>query len=74
MANEEHLAILKQGAEAWNKWRLENPTIRPDLIKADRNWADFIKANFSRADLRWANLVEADLGEAKLITADEAEC
>ena len=63
MANEEHLAILKQGAEAWNKWRLENPTIRPD----------FIEANFSRADLRWASLVEADLGEAKLITADEAE-
>ena len=63
MANEEHLAILKQGAEAWNKWRLENPTIRPDLIKAGLNWADFIKANFSRADL----------GEANLITADEAE-
>jgi hypothetical protein len=25
MANEEQLAILHQGAEAWNKWREKNP-------------------------------------------------
>ena len=24
MANEEHLKILKQGVEQWNKWRFEN--------------------------------------------------
>ena len=36
MANEEHLAILKQGVKAWNKWRRENPMIEPDLISADR--------------------------------------
>ena len=26
MANEEQLAILSRGVEAWNEWRLENPT------------------------------------------------
>lgn len=31
MANEEHIAILKQGVEVWNNWRQENPDIRPDL-------------------------------------------
>ena len=25
MANEEHLARLKQGVEAWNQWREANP-------------------------------------------------
>ncbi len=30
MANEEHLKILKQGVEQWNKWRLEK-AIKPDL-------------------------------------------
>lgn len=37
MANEEHLAILKQGPEVWNKWRLENAEIAPspDLTGAD---------------------------------------
>ena len=31
MANEEHLARLKQGVEAWNAWRAKNRRIRPDL-------------------------------------------
>jgi len=31
MANEEHVKILKQGVEAWNRWREEQPEIRPDL-------------------------------------------
>ena len=25
MANPEHLEILKQGVEQWNKWRMEYP-------------------------------------------------
>jgi hypothetical protein len=24
MANDEHVAMLKKGAEAWNKWRNDN--------------------------------------------------
>ena len=39
MANEEHLKILKQGVEQWNKWRLEN-AIRPDLSDADLSSAE----------------------------------
>lgn len=35
MANKEHLKILKQGVEVWNKWRKENPHIKPDLGRAD---------------------------------------
>ncbi len=31
MANPEHIEILKQGVEAWNKWREKNPEIKPDL-------------------------------------------
>ena len=29
MANEEQIAILKQGAEAWNRWRTENVNVTP---------------------------------------------
>jgi hypothetical protein len=25
MANDEHVAMLKKGVDAWNKWRDENP-------------------------------------------------
>jgi hypothetical protein len=31
MARNEHLAILRKGALAWNKWRLETPQVDPDL-------------------------------------------
>jgi hypothetical protein len=33
MANDEHVAILKQGVAAWNDWRKKH--IRPDLSEAD---------------------------------------
>jgi hypothetical protein len=35
MANDEHLAILKQGVEVWNEWRQKNPDVRPDLSRAN---------------------------------------
>lgn len=35
MANEEHVRMLKLSVEVWNKWRKENPGIRPDLFGAD---------------------------------------
>ena len=35
MANEEQLAILHQGVEAWNTWRDENPDTKIDLSEAD---------------------------------------
>jgi hypothetical protein len=61
MANDEHVALLKQGAAAWNTWRRENPDIRPDL-----NGANFREANLSGADLSGANLREANLHETYL--------
>ena len=35
MANEEHLNILRKGADAWNAWRVENQHIRPELRGVD---------------------------------------
>jgi hypothetical protein len=35
MANEEHLARLKEGVEAWKQWREANRDIRPDLTGAN---------------------------------------
>src|SRR6516162_6153906 len=31
MANDEHVAILKKGVDAWNTWRGKNPDVVPDL-------------------------------------------
>ena len=75
MANKEHLKILKQGVEQWNKWRFENKwylenDIRPDLGGANLRGADLRGANLIGADLRGANLSNAYLSDAKLDLAD----
>lgn len=61
MANEEHVAILKQGVEAWNKWRERQPGLMPDLRGADLSQADLRSADFHRAWLDTANLSLAHL-------------
>ena len=68
MANEEHLKILKQGVEQWNKWRLENP-IRPDLGAADLSNANLSNANLSDANLTGAKLISANLRGASMSNA-----
>jgi TIR domain/Pentapeptide repeats (8 copies) len=75
MADNDHVALLKQGMEAWNKWREENPGIKPDLGGANLKGADLWRtdlkgANLAEADLWGANLTEAHLWGANLTEAD----
>jgi TIR domain/Pentapeptide repeats (8 copies) len=65
MANDEHIAVLEKGVDAWDKWRLENANIRPDL-----SGADLVSAKLAHANLTRANLVAADLRGAFLVGAD----
>ena len=43
MANDEHVAILKQGVAAWNAWRRKNRDVRPDLQGADLSKSEYYK-------------------------------
>jgi hypothetical protein len=70
MANDEHVAILKKGVDAWNKWRHKYRYIRPDLIGARLDQTNLSGANLSRADLTDANLIGANLIGANLSGAD----
>jgi uncharacterized protein YjbI with pentapeptide repeats len=49
MANPEHLKILDQGVAAWNKWRVENSRIFPDLEGADLRGMNLSGANLTPA-------------------------
>ena len=80
MANEVHLQILRRGIEAWNRWRIENPNVQPDLKQARLiNTPNLIKMNLRKTDLSGASLVgvaligadlrNADLGDADLCDA-----
>jgi len=70
MANPEHVEILKQGVEAWNKWEIEKRGVKPDLSGADLSGANLSRAHLSGANLRSANLSEADLTATDLSYAD----
>jgi uncharacterized protein YjbI with pentapeptide repeats len=80
MANEEHVKILRQGVDAWNQWRKENPDITPNLSRKHawkRNYeganfagAELTETNFSNANLRGANFNQAILGGANFHEAD----
>jgi len=69
MANEEHLAILKQGVGVWNNWRNGNRNIEPDIRDANLTEAKLHGINLTGANLNHANLQEADLSEANLSEA-----
>ena len=70
MANDEHVAIFRQGVAAWNTWRDENPNIFPDLSKETLTNAHLSRANLFGATLIETNLTGADLSRAKLIFAN----
>jgi uncharacterized protein YjbI with pentapeptide repeats len=65
MANPEHRRILRQGIDAWNQWRKDNPRVYPDFNRADLSKEDFVGFNFGKAEL-----IEADLSGANFYLAD----
>jgi uncharacterized protein YjbI with pentapeptide repeats len=76
MANDDHIAQITKGADAWNAWRDENRNIpHPDLSEANLSganlkWVDLNNAILRGADLRGADLYKALLYNANLHGAD----
>lgn len=80
MADEEQVAILRDGVKAWNQWKKDNEVITANLNGVDLSSMNLSFADFSRTNLRWANLsdssllsanfTQANLSEAKLNGAD----
>lgn len=76
MANEEYLEILKQGVNAWNRWREDNPDVRPDLSGADlhqtappgsdSHWEISATVRVAGPNLSKVNLSETNLSETNL--------
>ena len=66
MANPEHLAWLREGVEAWNRRRIDEP-FRPDLSSADirAGSRSFPFAIIFPVDLNKINLSNADLTKSK---------
>ena len=72
-ANKQHLALLKRGADVWNRWREENRAIKPVLSGIDLNLEgciDLSDYNLEKADLQGVSGNEIQFSRAKLNWAD----
>jgi uncharacterized protein YjbI with pentapeptide repeats len=67
MADNNQIAILSQGVEAWNKWRKENPDVLIDLKNAKLMHMNLENANLANADLKEANLSFTNFKNANLV-------
>jgi uncharacterized protein YjbI with pentapeptide repeats len=80
MADQKHLAKLKEGVEAWNTWRQDHADEIANLGGVDLHGANLsgislrsaylTGANFSGANLSWAKVQEAHLPMANLSRAN----
>ena len=70
MANAQHVARVKSGADAIAEWRRQNQGVRLDLVAADLSRARLVAADLSRAQLMVANLARANVSGASLSRAD----
>jgi uncharacterized protein YjbI with pentapeptide repeats len=70
MANEQHLAKLREGAEAWNEWCKASPNVWPDLSGADLRGMDLRGTDLRTTDLINTKLSGANLGDTVLNRAN----
>lgn len=70
MLNEEHLAILKKGAVAWNRWREECSHTEPNLSTAKLCGANLCGFNFAGTKFNYADLSSSKLCTSNLSVAD----
>ena len=63
------LTLIEQGAESWNRWRTDHPTVKPDLSSAYLFGRVLSGFNLNEANLERACLIDADLRGADLSRA-----
>ena len=70
MAIPEYVEILRQGAEAWSRWRMDSPRETPDLSQTLLRGANLGGFDLSGTNLKGAYLKDADLNQAFLVQSN----
>ncbi|MBA0885069.1 pentapeptide repeat-containing protein [Flavobacterium undicola] len=64
--NKQHLELLYSGHEKWNKWRLENPEMKPEFVWAQLDGLDLSYYNFKDGDFNGASLYGTNFSYSNL--------
>lgn len=70
MPNSDHLRILRERPEDWNKMMATSYSVAADLSNADLSKANLTLIDFQEVDLRGANLEGTDLSFSKFVWTD----
>ncbi|MEO8613459.1 MAG: pentapeptide repeat-containing protein [Chloroflexota bacterium] len=70
MGKAEHLKIFNQGVKVWNQWRIDNPTIKPNLNEEVIAHTDLSGINLSGAELSWTRMYNTNFHNANLYQAN----
>ena len=70
MPNPEHVELVKQGAQAVNKFTTEHPDVTIDLSGADLSGLDLSRCRLQGANLEGANLSHCNLRNARFNSAN----
>lgn len=70
MGNPQHLELIKQGPDTWNRWREEHAEEPVDLSESDLRGTNLKGVNLKGANLKAAKLQFANLAGALLEGAD----
>ncbi|BCS89987.1 pentapeptide repeat-containing protein [Pseudodesulfovibrio sediminis] len=78
MANPDHLKILEQGVETWNKWREDNPEVVPDFQNAELNGLicnapELVGLQSDNQIFQWKTIQWLHGGEAVVVAFDPIE-
>lgn len=73
MANPEHMALLGDGAKAWEIYRRKNPAVRLDLYGANLGGYHFPEVHLIGAMFNGANLSNATFAKCRLDFCDFTE-
>lgn len=63
---EEHLEVLKKGVTYWNRWRVKNLEVMPDLSGITLRDTDYSGINFRNVDLSNTEIEDVDLQKSNL--------
>jgi hypothetical protein len=66
MANAEHVKILKQGVDVWNRWRKDQSRTIPNLSRAELSYMNLSEINLKSSNLTGSDLHHTNLNRANL--------